>query len=128
MSRIEQFTLDLGDGAPPLTVFDGKTFDSARMGTPPRPRPPRTFDGRTYDAKEDRERLAGQYERVWNVMVDEKWRTLAQIALATNDPPASISARLRDFRKGRNGSHRVDTKRVAGANGLYIYRLTPHLP
>jgi hypothetical protein len=58
-------------------------------------------------------------------MVDGKWRTLAQIALTTRDPQASISARLRDFRKQANGGHIVASKRVAGASGLFIYKLMP---
>jgi hypothetical protein len=117
----EQYALDFGDGAPPSVVFEGKTFDPARMGKPER----RRFGGATYDEALDGERLNGQYERVWAAMLDAKWRTLAQIALITGDPPASISARLRDFRKASNGAHAVERKRVAGVPGLHVYRLTP---
>ena len=57
-------------------------------------------------------------------MADGAWRTLAHIASVTGDPPASISARLRDFRKPRNGSHTVAARRVVGAPGVFVYRLT----
>jgi hypothetical protein len=104
MKRNSQFMLDLGEGTTAKVTL-------------------RSFDGLTYDAHDDRERLSGQYERVWNVMADGHWRTLAQISEATGDPQASISARLRDFRKPRNGGHRLDARRMEGGHGLYMYRL-----
>ena len=66
-------------------------------------------------------RLSLQHERVRNLMLDGAWRTLDEIALATRDPPASVSAQLRHLRKPRFGGYRVD-KSYRG-NGLYIYRL-----
>jgi hypothetical protein len=81
------------------------------------------FDGFTYEAWRDFSRLAKQFDRVWALMSDARWRTLAEIRLATGniDTEAAISARLRDFRKPRFGAHTVN-RRDHGA-GLFAYRL-----
>ncbi len=79
------------------------------------------FGGDTYDAERDRDRLAGQIFRVWVCMADQQWRTLQDISYATNDPEPSISARLRDFRKKRFGSHVVEREYID--RGLFRYRL-----
>jgi hypothetical protein len=79
------------------------------------------FDGSDYDHQRDAVRLTGQLERVFMLMRDSEWRTLDDIARATGDPPASVSAQLRHLRKARFGSHQV-YKRHLG-NGLYEYRL-----
>jgi len=50
------------------------------------------FDGETYERERDRERLRAQLTRVYGVMRDHAWRTLADIAAATNDPEASVTA------------------------------------
>ena len=82
-------------------------------------------DGKTYDPALDQERLAKQKERVFNLMLDNNWRTLAEISKATDATEASVSARLRDFRKPRFGAHTVDRRRRAdGAKGLFEYKLT----
>lgn len=77
-------------------------------------------DGETYDAGFDYERLNAQMRAVFDVMQDGKWRTLAEIAWATKAPEASISARLRDFRKPRFGGLTVERKRQGGT---FTYRL-----
>jgi len=79
------------------------------------------FAGSDYDDSRDRRRLTGQIQRVYRLMSDGEWRTLDEIAQATGDPPASVSAQLRHLRKPRFGSHRV-VKEHAG-HGLYLYRL-----
>jgi hypothetical protein len=64
-------------------------------------------------------------------MCDGEWRTLSEINEGTKsernplgDPPASISAQLRHFRKKRFGSHLVDKRRRGDdAGGLWEYRL-----
>lgn len=90
--------------------------------TPYAPPPARAFDGNTYAPKFDYARLKGQLRRVYDVMRDGQWRTLSEIAtLAGNSTEASVSARLRDFRKEKYGSLAVERERVAG--GLYRYRL-----
>jgi hypothetical protein len=84
-----------------------------------------TFDGATYSAEFDCERLTGQQRRVYCLMRDGEWRTLGEISFATGDPQASVSARLRDLRKERNGSHLVERRhRGEPRSGLYEYRLS----
>jgi hypothetical protein len=79
------------------------------------------FDGETYDPKRDQARLSGQAARIFKLMKDGEWRTLSEISRLTGDPESSVSARLRDFRKPRFGSHTVN-RRMAIA-GLYYYQL-----
>jgi hypothetical protein len=81
--------------------------------------------GETYDPAEDYERLNRQADAVFRLMQDGRWRSLAEIAAVTGHPPASISARLRDFRKRRFGGHIVE-RRCEG-NGLYRYLLRPNV-
>jgi hypothetical protein len=90
----------------------------------PSPSEPRGFDGDTYEPAKDRHRLSAEYTAVWNVMLDGQPHTLAELSERTGYPEPGISARLRDFRKARNGSHTVERKRVAG--GLFEYRLIPN--
>lgn len=78
-------------------------------------------DGETYDVALDGSRLAAQHQRVALLMADNVWRTLDEIAAITKDPPASVSARLRDLRKARFGRHVVERRRRS--RGLFEYRL-----
>ncbi|QDU34305.1 hypothetical protein KS4_23720 [Poriferisphaera corsica] len=81
------------------------------------------FDGRTYDVDRDGVRLTGQLKAVWVVMKDGEWRTFDQIKQAgVNGSDASISARLRDFRKDKFGGHEVSRRRGI-ASGVYEYQL-----
>jgi hypothetical protein len=80
------------------------------------------FDGATYSPARDHVRLTRQLDVVKEYMKDGEWRTLNQIAQKTEKPVTSISARLRDLRKTKFGSHTVE-RRLAGP-GLYEYRLT----
>lgn len=83
------------------------------------------FDGPAYEPPQDDRRLTGQLLRVFDLMKDGAWRTLQEIADATGDPHASISAQLRHLRKARFGSHDVEKKsRGERIHGLYEYRLT----
>lgn len=68
-------------------------------------------DGRTFQPQ-DRSRLNRQAQAVWDAMQDHRWHTLAEISQATGAPEASVSARLRDFRKPRFGGHTVLHRRV----------------
>lgn len=87
---------------------------------------PMRFDGDTYVPVLDEVRLTGQWLRVFTVMCDQQWRTLREIADATGDPEASISARLRDFRKPRFGGCIVKRQhRGELTRGLYEYQLLP---
>lgn len=84
------------------------------------------FDGKTFDHELDQARLGDQAQRVFDLMKDGEWRTLAEIEAETGDPQSSISARLRDFRKVKCGGHAVNRKRRGeGFSGLFEYQLTP---
>lgn len=98
-------------------------FDKPAPATAP-PRPIGHFNGPAYEPQHDYKRLAGQILRVFGLMKDGRWRTLAEIEAITGDPPASISAQLRHLRKERFGSFEVE-KRARGEriHGLWEYRL-----
>lgn len=78
-------------------------------------------DGQTFDRARDGVRLNAQAQAVFSYMSHGQWRTLADIAAATGHPEASVSARLRDFRKPSMGGYTVERRYIA--NGLYQYRL-----
>ena len=81
------------------------------------------FDGATYDPAEDKIRLNRQCYVVWAAMCRGGWFTLEQLETLTHEPQASISARLRDFRKPRFGGHTILRRRVEGEKGLHEYML-----
>lgn len=85
------------------------------------------FDGATYNDTLDRHRLSGQWLGVWQIMRRGEWLTLAEVSAFTGYPEASISARLRDFRKERFGGHHVSRRRrsLGSGDGLFEYRLQP---
>jgi hypothetical protein len=78
--------------------------------------------GATYNADRDFDRLNNQHADVWELMRDGEWRCLHDISRLTGHPEASVSARLRDFRKAKFGGHVVDRRHVQG--GLWEYRVT----
>ena len=82
-------------------------------------------DGATFDPDQDAVRLSQQADDVWAFMLDGAWHTLRSISSATGHPEASVSARLRDFRKERFGTHQVQRQRVA--KGAHAYRLVPNV-
>lgn len=79
------------------------------------------FNGADYTPERDWGRLTTQIGRVYASMKDGRWRTLREIADATGDPEASISAQLRHLRKERFGAHTVNRKHIKA--GLYKYQL-----
>lgn len=79
------------------------------------------FDGATYIRALDHARLGAQLVRVGHAVADGRWHTLRELAGATGDPEASVSARLRDLRKRKFGGHIVEHERLAG--GKWRYRL-----
>jgi hypothetical protein len=88
------------------------------------PSPPhkKAFDGETYSAELDYKRLRGQILKVYDVMRDGRWHSLAELAQRVDGSEAWVSARIRDFRKEKYGSRTVLRRRVAGG-GFYWYRL-----
>lgn len=79
------------------------------------------FNGSDYVPARDWLRLNTQVGRVFNCISDGRWRTLDDIAQATGDPHASVSAQLRHLRKPRFGGHTIDKRHIAA--GLFEYRL-----
>jgi hypothetical protein len=62
-----------------------------------------------------------QLDRITSFMKDGMWRTLADIATATGDPEASVSAQLRHLRKPQFGGFLVEKRRC---DGKYEYRVS----
>jgi hypothetical protein len=85
--------------------------------------PETAFDGDTYTPSCDYKRLTGQLERVFLAMSDGQWHSLDWLAVQANGTEASVSARLRDLRKFRHGSHVIDRRRV-GTSGLFQYQMS----
>jgi hypothetical protein len=82
------------------------------------------FDGSTYSHAFDYERLNAQTKRVYDCIKGGKWMTLDEISTATGDPPASVSARLRDLRKAAFGSHLIERRaRGERSMGLFEYSM-----
>lgn len=87
--------------------------------TPPVASP--KIDGATYDPKLDGKRLGTQGERVKQLMLDGKRRTLPEIAdaLGVETITTGLSARVRDLRKPEFGGYIV--KRARRTPGLWEY-------
>jgi hypothetical protein len=83
--------------------------------------PPPDFDGATYRRDRDQARLRGQLGRVADALADGRWWTLASLSAHTGDPEASVSARLRDLRKGKFGGYTVLAENTGA--GTWRYRL-----
>ena len=87
------------------------------------------FDGETFVPELDGKRISRQFDYVFDLMKDGKWRTLKQIQLALLKQgvfatEAGISARLRDFRKKRYGEHTVNRMRTGDPkSGKFTYQL-----
>lgn len=79
-------------------------------------------DGETFDVELDMVRLNSQARKVYTVMYAGAWMTLREIAALADAPEASVSARLRDFRKERFGGHTVERRRRANTSS-WEYRL-----
>jgi hypothetical protein len=80
-----------------------------------------SFGGSTYQPEFDYSRLTGQLLRVYHRMKDGRWYSLADIAEYAGGSEAACSARLRDLRKPKYGSHEIDRRRI-GKSGLFQYR------
>jgi hypothetical protein len=76
-------------------------------------------------AARDQVRLTGQLFNVKQVLSDNRWHTLSEIAQRIGGSEAGISARIRDMRKPKFGNHTVDRRHVK--DGLWEYRLVPDM-
>lgn len=82
------------------------------------------FNGPEYQTIGDYKRLSCQHYRIKVLMLDGKWRSLQEIAEATGDPAASVSAQLRHLRKKRFGALIVERRsRGTRDRGLFEYRV-----
>lgn len=82
------------------------------------------FNGSDYEPELDDKRLQGQIKRIYELMKDGKFRSLAEIEMVTGDPQASISAQLRHLRKTRFGGFVVNRQRRGERkDGLFEYQL-----
>jgi len=81
--------------------------------------------GGTFSPELDGARLNGQADAVWKIVRDGQWHTLAEIASRTGAPEASVSARLRDFRRPEFGGWTIERRRVNEdeRTGQHEYRL-----
>jgi hypothetical protein len=80
------------------------------------------FDGPFYEPEKDQVRLSTQMERVKAFMLDKEWHILQELVDRCGPGTmTAMSARVRDLRKPRHGSYKVETQRVEG--GLYRYRV-----
>lgn len=79
------------------------------------------FDGHTYSPDRDHHRLARQMREVSDILSDFEWHTLSDISSRTGHPEASVSARIRDLRKPKFGSHTIEREYVS--RGLFRYRM-----
>ena len=112
-------------------VADAHTYCSCRRFVEvtrlPEPSSARAHDGVTYDPARDARPLNRQQQAVYALMNDGKWHTLAWIARTLAFPEASVSARLRDLRKAKWGSHKVERRCRLDSAGkptrLWEYRL-----
>lgn len=79
------------------------------------------FSGETFSAPRDGMRLNAQLIAVKQLMADSCWRTLQDIAGYVHASESSVSARLRDLRKEKFGTHTVNRRHVQP--GLFEYQL-----
>jgi len=95
--------------------------DSVKQESMWQPKKPH-FNGSDYIPKLDHVRLTTQMDKIRNLMIDGKFRTLGEIELATGYPQASISAQLRNLRKSKFGDHTMNKQRRKLA-GLFEYQI-----
>jgi biotin operon repressor len=81
--------------------------------------------GVTFDHKSDVKRLNKQAQAVWEAMADGRYYSLRELADKTGYPEASISARIRDFRKAEFGGRFETVETVPVHRGLFRYKLHP---
>jgi hypothetical protein len=69
-------------------------------------------------------KLKGLLADIFDFMMDKRWHTLNEISMATNISIPSASARLRDLRKVKHGSHLVIKRYLTGDyKKIYEYKL-----
>lgn len=84
-----------------------------------KPPVPTDIRGDTFDPDRDGARLNAQQKQVYDAAICGDWFTLARLSELTGAPEASVSARLRDFRRF---GMKVERRYIG--SGLNEYRLT----
>lgn len=91
------------------------------------------FDGKTFSQVLDGVRLTGQLLAVYSSLSCGQWLTFKEIQAMNaardqrHDSEAGISARIRDLRKEKFGSHIIERRRRGSAtSGIWEYRLGDH--
>lgn len=79
------------------------------------------FKGDDYVPSRDEPRLLKQFDRVWNVMRDGTWHTIAAVSQVTGDPPQSVARQIRYIRSPKRGGYSVERRHDGG--GLYSFRV-----
>lgn len=79
------------------------------------------FQGSDIDQERDGNRLKKQIWRIYELMKDQKWRSLSEISKLANAPEASASAQLRNLKKL---GHKLNKKHLG--HGFYKYQLIPN--
>lgn len=79
-------------------------------------------DGETFNRARDLDRLDNAMGRIYTLMKDGRWYTLAELACVGECSEAAASARLRDLRKKKFGGWFVDKANCG--DGLWKYRFT----
>ena len=82
------------------------------------------FDGETYDEELDGERMTTQLELVREIMSDQRWHRILEVANRVDCSESGAAARIRDLRKEKFGSWEIARRRVAHGKGLHEYRWT----
>jgi hypothetical protein len=78
----------------------------------------------TLDEALDGKRLRVLRNRILDLMLDGRWRTLAEIQAQCGGAETGVSAKLRDLRKFEFGAYTVDRRRRGNpASGLWEYRV-----
>lgn len=85
------------------------------------------FPGPCYDPALDKDRLNKQLGKIYDLMRDQRYRTLSEIHESTGYSEASISAQLRHLRKTEYGMHTVNKRRRGEpGQGLWEYQVIPN--
>ena len=98
--------------------FTDHKMQAQSLFDPPRPH----FEGSDYVPKLDHKRLSTQLDKIIDLMLDGKYRTLAEIEDALGYPQASISAQLRNAKKAKHGGYTLNKQRRK-LQGLFAYQL-----
>lgn len=83
------------------------------------------FRGDDYSPARDDVRLKKQFDRVFEVMSDGGWHTIAAVAEITEDPPQSVARQIRYIRSKKKG---LKVERRYDGKGLYSFRIDDGLP